>query len=64
MDCSALELCCILVHTAQNAPETRLSTLLAAWLHWYGRLDMEQAVEVRPPPPLLPKVTLSGYGQG
>lgn len=46
MDCSALELCCILVHTAQNAAETRLSTLLAAWLHWYGRLDMEQAVEV------------------
>ncbi|BDA48731.1 probable 5'-AMP-activated protein kinase subunit beta-2 at C-terminar half [Coccomyxa sp. Obi] len=45
MDCSTVELCCILVHTAQNAPETRLSTLLTAWLHWYGRMDMEQAVE-------------------
>ena len=42
-----VELCCILVHTAQGGAETRLATLLAAWLHWFGRLDLHQAIQVR-----------------
>ncbi len=50
MDCSALELCCILVHTAQTAAQTKLSTVLTAWLHWYGRLDLETAIQVCPCP--------------
>lgn len=50
MDCSsATEFCCILVHTAQASAETKLSTLLTAWLHWYGRLDLETAIQVSPP---------------
>ena len=46
-----VELCCILVHTAQGGAETRLATLLAAWLHWFGRLDLHQAMQARRPSP-------------
>lgn len=46
MDYESGEDCCILVHTAQETAETKLSTLLAAWLLWFGRLDPEQAIQV------------------
>jgi len=46
MNCDSMEFCCILVHTAQSSAETRLSTVLTAWLHWYGRMDLEQAIQV------------------
>lgn len=42
-----VELCCILVHTARASGETALATLLAAWLHWFGRLELQQALQVR-----------------
>lgn len=42
-----MEHCCILVHTAKACAATQLATLLAGWLHWYGRLDLQTAIQVR-----------------
>ena len=46
-DQDLMEHCCILVHTAKACAATQLATLLAAWLHWYGRLDLQTAIQVR-----------------
>ena len=47
-----VELCCILVHTARRAVARRaLATLLAAWLHWFGRLELQQSLQARMPAP-------------
>ena len=48
-----MEHCCILVHTARACAASQLSTVLAAWLHWYGRLDLHTAIQVGTPSPLL-----------
>ena len=53
-----VELCCILVHTARAAGEGALATLLAAWLHWFGRLELQQALQARCPPSVFPKKPL------
>ena len=41
-----MEHCCILVHTAKACAASQLATVLAAWLHWYGRLDLHTAIQV------------------
>ena len=41
-----MEHCCILVHTAAACAPTQLATVLAAWLHWYGCLDLQTAIQV------------------
>ena len=46
-DQDLMEHCCILVHTAQASAPTQLATVLAAWLHWYGCLDLQTAIQVR-----------------
>ena len=48
-----MEHCCILVHTAQASAPTQLATVLAAWLHWYGCLDLQTAIQVRTLSPVL-----------
>ncbi len=58
-----MELCCILVHTARRAGEGALATLLAAWLHWFGRLELQQALQARAhAPPACPKSSFSWAG--
>ena len=46
-DQDLMEHCCILVHTARACAPTQLATVLAAWLHWYGCLDLQTAIQVR-----------------
>ena len=46
-DQDLMEHCCILVHTAKPHAASQLSTVLAAWLHWYGRLDLQTAIQVK-----------------
>lgn len=53
------EHCCILVHTAKACAGTQLATVFAAWLHWYGRLDLQTAIQVCPLRPFIYPLTLS-----
>ena len=46
-DQDLMEHCCILVHTAKACAATQLATVLAAWFHWYGRLDLQTAIQVK-----------------
>ena len=46
-DQDLMEHCCILVHTAKACAGSQLATVLAAWLHWYGRLDLHTAIQVQ-----------------
>lgn len=56
-----MEHCCILVHTAKACAASQLATVLAAWLHWYGRLDLHTAIQVCMAMPLVSFEACASY---